>query len=606
MFLVVPVPSALAEIKVFEVKVEKIVGRDQSQEQVEAFALQKAKRLAVEEAGTYISSLTVVRNYQLEKDEITALASGVLKAKIIGIPSVRLKNGVIHIEVKSRIEVDTGVLDRQIEQIMKDREILKELKAERRKVKELENKLASLKSTELKRLEELNTKAIALEREREKQRLLLAEQVLKARVELKKAETERLQKEREMQSLIETIIAEQERTRREEAEKLARERDRIRRARLENEQRWSELARKSQLAQAEWLAIVESLSFKQAIEEVRQLRDEISNLNQRMDLQHKESIKNLRQAFKKQMELAVLPLPPDPPEKDLFETTEEYKRRLADYASRVKKTKNSNQEKVEELKAEETGRIIQAQNSYLMQMVSILKPFINRLQSLQERTFSLPKEKISVTLGRPDADNSRFPLELQYNNKRWTAHWKYTDLNRARDLWKTRNHLQAQGLFQLEGEEVIKARLTQCHVSHPAMEQHQDFILDKPQRFSEIEDWNKKRSKLFWLTAANGDPKSLIGKIVHVCIEPAYLMKYPSEVSIFVVERVDRSTDLKVVAFKDLGIERWILVDAPSGNKGWIKKERVAELKRTITERFWDATKEKHYRFDRLGNRVYE
>jgi predicted ATP-dependent protease len=58
---------AFAEIKVFEKEVEEIVGRDQSQEQVEAFALQKAKRLAVEEAGTYISSLTVVQNFRLVK-----------------------------------------------------------------------------------------------------------------------------------------------------------------------------------------------------------------------------------------------------------------------------------------------------------------------------------------------------------------------------------------------------------------------------------------------------------------------------------------------------------------------------------------------------------
>ena len=59
--VLIAVYPAFAEIKVFEKEVEEVVGRDQSQEQVEAFALQKAKRLAVEEAGTYISSLTVVQ-----------------------------------------------------------------------------------------------------------------------------------------------------------------------------------------------------------------------------------------------------------------------------------------------------------------------------------------------------------------------------------------------------------------------------------------------------------------------------------------------------------------------------------------------------------------
>jgi len=89
LILVILFPTlALAEVTVFEKEVEEIVGRGQSQEQVEAFALQKAKRLAVEEAGTYISSLTVVLNYQLKKDEVTALASGVVQAKIVGIPAV--------------------------------------------------------------------------------------------------------------------------------------------------------------------------------------------------------------------------------------------------------------------------------------------------------------------------------------------------------------------------------------------------------------------------------------------------------------------------------------------------------------------------------------
>ncbi|MEK7243244.1 MAG: hypothetical protein AAB112_03625, partial [Thermodesulfobacteriota bacterium] len=89
----ITVYPAFAEIKVFEKEVEEIVGRDQSQEQVEAFALQKAKRLAVEEAGTYISSLTVVQNYVLAKDEVTALASGVLQSQVLGMPSIVIKEG---------------------------------------------------------------------------------------------------------------------------------------------------------------------------------------------------------------------------------------------------------------------------------------------------------------------------------------------------------------------------------------------------------------------------------------------------------------------------------------------------------------------------------
>ena len=158
--------AALAEIKVFDVEVEEIVGRNQSQEQVEAFALQRAKRLAVEKAGTYISSLTVVKNYQLTQDEVTALASGVVQSKIVGVPAIRIKNGVIHVAVKARITVDTSILDEQIKRIMKETGTLKKLEEAQSKVKELEGQLASLKSSEVKRLEELNAQALSMEIER--------------------------------------------------------------------------------------------------------------------------------------------------------------------------------------------------------------------------------------------------------------------------------------------------------------------------------------------------------------------------------------------------------------------------------------------------------
>ena len=75
-------------------------------------------------------------------------------------------------------------------------------------VEDLEDKLANLKSSEVKRLEELNTQALALERERDRQRLFREEQALKAKGELSKAEAERIAKEREMQNRINRTLAE--------------------------------------------------------------------------------------------------------------------------------------------------------------------------------------------------------------------------------------------------------------------------------------------------------------------------------------------------------------------------------------------------------------
>ena len=484
---------AFAEVKVFEQEVEEAVSRGQSQEQVEAFALQKAKRLAVEEAGTYISSLTIVKNYQLQSDEVTALASGVVQAKIVGVPAVRVANGVVHVKVKARIDVDTSVLDRDVKNIMKDKGLLKELEAERKQKKELEEKLASLKGAEVKRLEELNAQAIALERERDRQRLIREEQALKARGELSKAEADRIAKEREMQERINQTLAEQEKAKRDEAVALSAEQDKIKRAQLENEQRWNDLSRQAKLSQDSWTTIDDSLSLKQALAEVKDLKKEIANLKNRLDYQYQANTANLEKAYAQQRALSGAKLPPTPAPKDAFESSAEYNNRLVAYERQVKDAKEVGGEAVEKLEKEETLKLAEVKVDYLQQQIRLLAPFVTRLHKLQARKFTLPEGgTVTVELGTPDADNSRFPLTLKNNGQSWSAWWDYTDRNSAKDFYRTRTHLKAEGLFQIsEKGEVLHPKLTAARVTHLATKEAREFNLEIPATFSEIDQFAK-------------------------------------------------------------------------------------------------------------------
>ncbi len=496
-----PLSIAWAEIKVFEKEVEEIVGRDQSQEQVEAFALQKAKRLAVEEAGTYISSLSIVQNFQLVKDEITALASGVTQSQVLGVPSVVLKDGVIHVTVKARITVDTSILDQQIQEIMKEKGNLKKLEDAQQKVRELEDRLANLKSSEVKRLEELNAQAFALERERDRQRLALAEQVLKAQGELKKAELERLRKEKEMQERITKTISEQEGARKEEAETLAREQDKIRRAALENEQRWNELSRKAKLSQESWVTIDDSLSLKQALTEVADLKREIANLKGLLDYQYNENKKNLTVAYDQQLVLTTAKLPPQPAPKDAFETTAEYNNRIAAYEDQEKKAETENAVALENLRREEDLKLAQSKRDYLGQQIRVLEPFVKRLQDLQDRKFILPEGGgMTVQLGEPDADYNRFSVHLQYQGKSWSKWWNYTDRNSARDFFQTKAYLKADGIFQIEETTDLHPTITAAKVTHLATKETREFSLDMPKMFAEVNQFDKMKQENFIAT----------------------------------------------------------------------------------------------------------
>jgi hypothetical protein len=480
--------TAFSEIKVFDVAVEEIVGRDQSQEQVEAFALQKAKRLAVEKAGTYISSLTVVRNYRLARDEITALASGIVRTEIVGIPSVTVKNGIVHVRVKARIQVDTQVLEKQVEALLEDQSLLAKLKSEQQRVRELERQLASLKSTELKSLEELNRQAIALEMEHENQRLFREEQRLKAQKEIAKAELDILKQEQTRATRFAELQNEQEASRREELQRIAREQNRIRKAHLENESYWRELARKAELSQTNWIPIDDTLSLKQAIGEVRDLRVEIANIKERMDFQLVSSRENLNKAYNQQISITQ-PIEFSGPEpKDPFESSAEYNQRLKAHRNKVQNYQRENKLIIYSLKYERDLKIIELEITALERQIQILRPFNNRLEALQNRRFDLPKEMVTVILHSPDADRYYFPVTLEYNGNTWTKYWNYDDRKQARAFWNTRSYLRGHGLFQLEIQkhDSINHRITAVKVSHPGTRDERVFKLETPSEFPEI------------------------------------------------------------------------------------------------------------------------
>src|SRR4030066_1715602 len=182
---------AFAEIKVFEKETTWKAAKNQSQEQAERLAIMEAQRQAIEEAGVFISSLTVVKDFRLDKDEITQLASGILQTKTMGVPPLSTCDDTFCVRVKTIIQVDTSVLDRQIEAFMKDKGALKREEEALKRGRELQIKIANLKGSEVKRLEELNIQALALERDRDRQRLFREEQALKAKGELGRAEADR-------------------------------------------------------------------------------------------------------------------------------------------------------------------------------------------------------------------------------------------------------------------------------------------------------------------------------------------------------------------------------------------------------------------------------
>lgn len=478
------------DIQEFIKEIEEPVGRNQSQEQVEAFALQKAKRLALEETGTYLSSLTVVRDSRLTSEQIIALAGGIVKAKIVDRPEVRTENGVVYVKVKARIEVDTAILKYHVEELIKNKKIMARLEELQRRNQALEDQLAALKGTESRRLEELNATVLALEKDRERQRLFLEEQRLRAEAALKDAEIKRLEEVRAMQERLERLSKEQKEVKQREAELIAKEKDRILHAQLENEARWKAIARKAERNQAVWIPIDETLSAQQALEETIQLKETIRDLIRQIDSDYQVNREKLIAIFDKQIELTKRHMPPISEDRKLFEKTWEYNQRITKHEKKVAQLKEKNRNKKLEIEGESEIMLTRLKFDWLTQKVNILEPFIKRLQEIQKKKFFLPNEKVIVTLDEPNADKSHFPLRIEYKGNTFNTLWHYKDVGEAKIFWDTREYLQGEGLFQI-GDEMSELwfYITDCHVINHGTKNKITIKLRSIQTFREIEEW---------------------------------------------------------------------------------------------------------------------
>ncbi|MBU0734857.1 MAG: tetratricopeptide repeat protein [Proteobacteria bacterium] len=147
--LLLPI-SAVGEIQIITHTVKQPFGGSQSPDDARIAAVAKAKREALELAGTYVESTTVVKNAQVEKDEILTLTAGVLKAEVVSEKNYTTGDA-FGIEVTVRVEVDTAVLEARLKKDLEDRTHFELLKFELRKQASASEKELLKKNADLER-----------------------------------------------------------------------------------------------------------------------------------------------------------------------------------------------------------------------------------------------------------------------------------------------------------------------------------------------------------------------------------------------------------------------------------------------------------------------
>ncbi len=135
--------SAMGEILTVTHTVKQTFGGGQSPDDARISGIALAKREALEKAGTYIESLTVVQNSKVEKDEILAIAAGVLRAEVVSQKNYHTDDA-FGMEIVVNVVVDTSLLEERVKKQLQDRTHLTQLQDTQKREKELLQKVAQL------------------------------------------------------------------------------------------------------------------------------------------------------------------------------------------------------------------------------------------------------------------------------------------------------------------------------------------------------------------------------------------------------------------------------------------------------------------------------
>jgi tetratricopeptide (TPR) repeat protein len=119
--LLFAVPAG-AVIKVIEADSTYVLGDNDSKVDARRIATQEAQRKALEMSGTFLASITQVKEYNLTKDEVTAYTAGVVQTEIVVDES---RGTVAHPQhyIKARCTVDTDVMLKQIDRYRENQEL---------------------------------------------------------------------------------------------------------------------------------------------------------------------------------------------------------------------------------------------------------------------------------------------------------------------------------------------------------------------------------------------------------------------------------------------------------------------------------------------------
>ena len=140
---VISVPSLVAKGKTVTAENKCVMGENDSRNDVRKMCFLWAKRKVLNQAGVYIESTTIAKNYRLSKDEISSYSAALLQVETITEKWDFVGDNLVF-KIKVKADVDTGYLEKQLEKIQKDTNVQSKIKLQQSKLQRLENQVLDL------------------------------------------------------------------------------------------------------------------------------------------------------------------------------------------------------------------------------------------------------------------------------------------------------------------------------------------------------------------------------------------------------------------------------------------------------------------------------
>lgn len=137
--------AVLAEPREIKASGKFVMGDLDSKTDARTVAVMNAQRVALEQAGTYLTSTTVVKDYALSSDEISSLAAGIVSSKVIDEQwSMEGQSPVITVTIVATVNTDD--LEQRLAAVTDNPEMVTDIRQLQQDIAKLNQELDRIKT----------------------------------------------------------------------------------------------------------------------------------------------------------------------------------------------------------------------------------------------------------------------------------------------------------------------------------------------------------------------------------------------------------------------------------------------------------------------------